>query len=74
MSDLHARIKLSEISCEDCIYYDKFETHQYGSYGSCRVNPPVLIPGHKDEDGYQSLSGFWPHVDSEFWCGKFEKA
>jgi len=47
--------------CQNCESYQKAESS--GAYGTCRINPPVLIS--------EDRSGF-PGVRADDWCRQFE--
>lgn len=60
-------MKLFPSSCvhSPCRFYDcegKF----------CRRNPPIVVPGGTDHNGYIITDTLWPNVFPDDWCGEGE--
>lgn len=48
--------------CSDCAY-----NGLRNAMSICRLNPPVVVG-----DGDGLVMTYWPEVDDEDWCSKFE--
>ena len=55
-------------ACGKCKYFDQASTESGpASPGLCRYNPPIGQPS-------QDSHGVWPKVETNDWCGHYERA
>lgn len=54
--------------CGNCRFWKRIDDTSLGSYGMCRINPPVVFEDHIHHDTYSA----WPDTQHGAWCGKFE--
>ena len=54
----------NEVSCANCLFWERLPQFENQEIGECRVCPPAISSS-------VSNGGIWPYVMSDRWCGQF---